>query len=192
LGMKGSISEFELGTMRTRMLDAARQKARRGELRISVPFGYLWHREVGLGLDPDLRMQEVIRLVFARFRECGSARQVLLRMTVDILVIHWKGGLPVCTPHHHPARQRSTRRCAFAPSTTKFSQTCWFGSPGALTSSARGPAWFDGKRIAHDVPVKLTSIHFWAYVKDLPLIPAIPVAGKAKRLPNHVIDAPIG
>ena len=57
LGMKGSVSEFELGTMRTRMLDAARQKARRGELRISVPFGYLWHREVGLGLDPDLRMQ---------------------------------------------------------------------------------------------------------------------------------------
>ena len=30
LGMKGSISEFELGTMRARMLDAARQKARRG------------------------------------------------------------------------------------------------------------------------------------------------------------------
>jgi excisionase family DNA binding protein len=83
LGMKGSISEFELGTMRARMLDAARQKARRGELRISVPFGYLWHREVGLGLDPDLRMQEVIRLVFTRFRECGSARQVLLRMTAD-------------------------------------------------------------------------------------------------------------
>jgi hypothetical protein len=83
LGMKGSISEFELGTMRTRMLDAARQKARRGELRISVPFGYLWHREVGLGLDPDLRMQEVIRLVFARFSECGSARQVLLGMTAD-------------------------------------------------------------------------------------------------------------
>ncbi len=83
LGMKGSISEFELGTMRARMLDAARQKARRGELRISVPFGYLWHREVGLGLDPDLRMQEVIRLVFTRFRDCGSARQVLLRMTAD-------------------------------------------------------------------------------------------------------------
>jgi DNA invertase Pin-like site-specific DNA recombinase len=55
LGMKGSISEFELGVLRTRMLDAARSKARRGELRLSVPFGYIWHREVGLGLDPDLR-----------------------------------------------------------------------------------------------------------------------------------------
>jgi DNA invertase Pin-like site-specific DNA recombinase len=83
LGMKGSISEFELGVLRSRMLDAARSKARRGELRIPVPIGYTWHREAGLGLDPDLRIQEVIRLIFARFRECGSARQVLLRMSAE-------------------------------------------------------------------------------------------------------------
>ena len=49
----------------------------------SVPFGYIWHREAGLGLDPDLRLQEVIRLIFARFRELGSARQVLLSMRAD-------------------------------------------------------------------------------------------------------------
>lgn len=83
LGMKGSISEFELGVLRARMLDAARSKARRGELRLSVPFGYIWHREAGLGLDPDLRLQDVIRSIFARFHELGSARQVLLSMTKD-------------------------------------------------------------------------------------------------------------
>src|SRR5260221_12304379 len=83
LGMKGSISEFELGVLRARMLDAARSKARRGELRLSVPFGYIWHREVGLGLDPDLRLQEVIRLVFSRVRQLGSARQVLLSMLAE-------------------------------------------------------------------------------------------------------------
>jgi DNA invertase Pin-like site-specific DNA recombinase len=83
LGMKGSISEFELGVLRARMLDAARSKAHRGELRLSVPFGYIWHREAGLGLDPDLRLQDVIRSIFARFRELGSARQVLLSMTRD-------------------------------------------------------------------------------------------------------------
>src|SRR4030095_4550771 len=81
--MKGSISEFELGVLRARMLDAARAKARRGELRIRVPIGYIWHREIGLGFDPDLRIQEAIRLIFARFRELGSARQVLLSMTAD-------------------------------------------------------------------------------------------------------------
>jgi hypothetical protein len=81
--MKGSISEFELGVLRARMLDAARAKARRGELRISVPIGYVWHREFGLGFDPDLRIQEVIRLIFARFRQLGSARQVLLSMLAE-------------------------------------------------------------------------------------------------------------
>jgi excisionase family DNA binding protein len=85
LGMKGSISEFELGVLRTRMYDAARSKARRGELRISVPVGYVWHREVGLGFDPDMRLQEAIRLIFAKFRELGSARQVLLSLAADHL-----------------------------------------------------------------------------------------------------------
>ncbi|MGZ8409772.1 MAG: recombinase family protein [Hyphomicrobium sp.] len=80
LGMKGSISEFELGLLRARLVDAARSKARRGELRIPVPTGYSWHREAGLGFDPDLRLQEVIRLIFRKFRELGSARQVLLWM----------------------------------------------------------------------------------------------------------------
>ena len=85
LGMKGSMSEFELGVLRARMLDAARAKARRGELRISVPIGYVWHRELGLGFDPDLRIQEVVRLIFTRFRDLGSARQVLLSMRAEQL-----------------------------------------------------------------------------------------------------------
>jgi excisionase family DNA binding protein len=80
LRLKGSISEFELSVLRSRMLEAARAKARRGELRISVPIGYVWHRELGLDFDPDQRLQEVIRLIFARFREIGSARQVFLEL----------------------------------------------------------------------------------------------------------------
>ncbi len=83
LGMKGSISEFELGILKARMLDAARAKAQRGELRLCVPIGYVWHRDLGLSFDPDLRLQEVIRQIYERFRKLGSARQVLLSMTAD-------------------------------------------------------------------------------------------------------------
>jgi excisionase family DNA binding protein len=83
LGMKGSISEFELGIIRARMLDAKHAKALRGELRTSVPVGYIWHRDTGLGLDPDLRVQEAVRLIFARFRQLGSARQVLLTLAQE-------------------------------------------------------------------------------------------------------------
>jgi len=38
--------------LRARTLDAARAKARRGELRIGVPIGYIWHPEVGSVLIP--------------------------------------------------------------------------------------------------------------------------------------------
>ena len=80
LGMKGNISTFELSQLRVRMFEAARAKARRGELRIPVPPGYIWDRESGLDLDPDERLQATIREIFSRFRRLGSARQVLLSM----------------------------------------------------------------------------------------------------------------
>jgi hypothetical protein len=48
-----------------------------------VSFGNIWHRKVGLGLDPAVRRQELIRLIFAGFRELSSARQVLLSMKAD-------------------------------------------------------------------------------------------------------------
>ncbi|WP_206612798.1 recombinase family protein [Paenirhodobacter populi] len=77
-GMKGSISEFEVGVIRAGMIDAAQTKTRRGELRISVPIGYIWHRDTGLDLDPDIRLQQVIWLVFERFRFGPSSRKTAM------------------------------------------------------------------------------------------------------------------
>ncbi len=86
LGLKGTMSEFELTVLRRRLLDAARAKARRGELRMPVPVGYLWPRDTGLVMDPDQRVQEVIRTVFRLFERHGSARQVLLHMRKEGIV----------------------------------------------------------------------------------------------------------
>ena len=80
LGMKGTMSEFELTVLRRRLLDAAVAKARRGELRTPVPVGYIWSREMGLMLDPDRRVQDCIRSVLRLFDRFGTARQVLLHM----------------------------------------------------------------------------------------------------------------
>jgi len=80
LGMKGTISEFELGMLRARLNEAMWAKARRGELRIAVPIGFVWERNAPVAFDPDLRLQEVIRLIFRKFKELGSARQVHLWM----------------------------------------------------------------------------------------------------------------
>ncbi|AUX35674.1 MULTISPECIES: recombinase family protein [Sorangium] len=83
LGLKGTMSEFELTVMRQRLVEGAVSKARRGELRVAVPVGYVWSKETGLDLDPDRRVQEAVRTVFRFFSRLGSARQVLLAMCRD-------------------------------------------------------------------------------------------------------------
>jgi len=50
--------------IRKRLVDAAVAKARRGELRIGMPVGYLWSCDDGLMTDPDRRIQDAIRTVF--------------------------------------------------------------------------------------------------------------------------------
>ena len=86
LGLKGTMSEFELTVLRRRLFDAAIAKARRGELRMPVPVGYVWHRDTGLAMTPDRRVQEALRSVFRFFDRFGSARQVLLYMHAQELL----------------------------------------------------------------------------------------------------------
>jgi DNA invertase Pin-like site-specific DNA recombinase len=78
LGLKGTMSEYELSLLRQRGLAARDAKAKRGELRFALPPGYCWNELGRIEMDPDERIIEAIRLVFRKFRELGSARQVLL------------------------------------------------------------------------------------------------------------------
>lgn len=78
LGLKGSLNEYELDLLRQRSVEARREKARRGELLISAPVGFLKTEDQRLEKDPDQRVQEAIRLVFRKFQELGTARQTLL------------------------------------------------------------------------------------------------------------------
>ena len=78
LGLKGTMSEFELTLFRQRSFEAKRAKAQRGELRFRLPIGYRWSEDSRIEKDPDRRVQEAIRAVFDRFERLGSVRQVLL------------------------------------------------------------------------------------------------------------------
>ncbi len=77
LGLKGSLNEYELDLLRQRSLAARYEKARRGELVVSAPVGFV---KVGdrLEKDPDRRVQDAIRLVIDKVAELGSVRQALL------------------------------------------------------------------------------------------------------------------
>ncbi len=95
LGLKGSLNEYELDLLRQRSQEARRQKASRGELVVAAPIGYVKTPDQRLEKDPDLRVQEAIRLVFREFLELGTVRQTMLwfvEQGLDLPVIHHTAG----------------------------------------------------------------------------------------------------
>ena len=76
LGLKGSLNEYELDLLRQRSLTARYAKARRGELVVCAPVGFV-KADDRYEKDPDRRVQEAITLVFDKVEELGSARQAL-------------------------------------------------------------------------------------------------------------------
>jgi DNA invertase Pin-like site-specific DNA recombinase len=78
LGLKGTMSEFEISLLRQRALEAYRQKVRRGKVLTLVPLAYVRTEDDGIEITPDRHVQESVRGIFQKFRELGSIRQVLL------------------------------------------------------------------------------------------------------------------
>ena len=72
LGLKGTMSEYELITMQKRLQGAKLQKAERGELIQTVPCGYVKLPTGEAVLDPDEQARSVVQLVFDKFDELGS------------------------------------------------------------------------------------------------------------------------
>lgn len=77
LGVKGTLSEYELDLLRIRANDARQEKAARGELLVAVPVGFV-KVDGRVEKDPDRRVQNAISSIYSKFLELGSARQALL------------------------------------------------------------------------------------------------------------------
>jgi DNA invertase Pin-like site-specific DNA recombinase len=73
LGLKGQMSEAELHLLNSRLQESKRAAARRGELRMPLPVGYIHDADGRVVLDPDAEIAAAVADVFAAFDATGSA-----------------------------------------------------------------------------------------------------------------------
>ena len=77
LGLKGTMSEAELHLLKQRMYQGKLNKARRGELAVPVPLGYVRRPSGEVTFDPDEQVQHVVRLLFRTFADLGTLNALL-------------------------------------------------------------------------------------------------------------------
>jgi excisionase family DNA binding protein len=83
LGLKGTMSEAELHLIRARLDGGLRNKAKRGELVLPLPVGLDRDDSGVITLCADEQVRHAIERVFLLWRRVGSARQVVMELTVE-------------------------------------------------------------------------------------------------------------
>lgn len=76
LNMKGMFSMLERYLIKSRLCDARLERAKQGKLRTSVPSGYVYSASKQVVIDPDKKVQALVRLLFEQFDTLGSALAV--------------------------------------------------------------------------------------------------------------------
>src|SRR5256712_3057950 len=77
LGLKGQLSELELHTIRARMTAGLLNKAKRGELVLTLPVGLVRDALDRVHRDPNQELQDRLDLIFTTFLRLRSASKVL-------------------------------------------------------------------------------------------------------------------
>ena len=77
LGLKGTISELELHTIRSRLTAGLLAKAERGELALTLPIGLVRDPSGVVVKDPNLEVQERLDLLFATFLKLRTVAKVM-------------------------------------------------------------------------------------------------------------------
>jgi DNA invertase Pin-like site-specific DNA recombinase len=77
LGLKGTISELELHTIRSRLTAGLLAKAERGELALNLPIGLVRDPSSVVVKDPDMAVQERLELVFQTFLKFRTVAKVM-------------------------------------------------------------------------------------------------------------------
>jgi DNA invertase Pin-like site-specific DNA recombinase len=99
LGLKGTLSEAELWSIRSRLQGGRWNKARKGELACGLPVGYVREPDGRVVREPDQQVQATVRMIFEQFRLLGSASAVLRYFREHQLPMP-RGVLGACGPTH--------------------------------------------------------------------------------------------
>ena len=83
LGLKGTMSEAELHILKSRLQGGILNKARRGELELPLPVGLVYDGAGRVVLDPDRQVRDSVAMLFAVFRDLGSASAVVRRLQIQ-------------------------------------------------------------------------------------------------------------
>ncbi len=97
LGLKGTISETELHVLRARLRGGALAKARRGELAMQLPVGFVYDPLGRVVLHPDQAVRDAIALFFDTYQRLGTACAVIKhfnQQAIPFPVGAGKGALP--------------------------------------------------------------------------------------------------
>ena len=142
LGLKGTISELELHTLRGRLTAGLLAKAARGELALQLPVGLVRDASGVVGKDPDQEIQARIALVFATFLEVRTAMAVMRALQARGLSL--QGATVTATSAGGRRRFRPSSACSRIPPTPGCSSTAGHGSarrrhpaPGRCSSRGR-------------------------------------------------------
>ena len=144
LGLKGTMSEAELHVLRSRLQGGIRNKAARGELRRGLPVGLLWGEADGeVLLHPDEAIRGAIAVIFERFAELGSARQVWLwlrREQVQFALVRFPGSearwvIPTYHPHEREGSVTMPTRILGCPTDVRVAR-----ASGHCSASSAVPA----------------------------------------------------
>lgn len=155
LGLKGTMSEAELHLLRARLRGGILNKAKRGELPLSPPIGFVHDANQQMRIDPEQQVRTALKTLFQVFHSKGTARQVVQYFSNEKLMFPrrirsgpGKGTLQWGALTHH-----SVLRILHNP--------CYAGAFAFGRHRTRKTV--DGKTKCHKVPMK----DWLALVKDV-------------------------
>ena len=92
LGIKGFMSALEIGTLRARLRGGLLSKAKRGELRMGLPVGFVYDEQGQVRLHPDAQVRGSLELLFETFRRTGTAGATVRHFGAESLLFPGPAG----------------------------------------------------------------------------------------------------